>query len=516
MRVPRPGRPRTAATPDGERDPLTELGLEGLRELPADWGLFSTESLHVRYRFGLDELAQGLTAMAAGAGLPETVRTAVHESMHLFHNTTTPFGFYVHALRRAQTTLVLQAVRDLRSHGVRIRYPLVALLQTLPAAARELCEDRLARWYAIELLVLLLFGERDLLTRQMLGNPLLRGRRSVTTIFRMANDLLASHYAANAAALEQAGVVRTGGGGGVPGMGLGEVSDDDERLEAMLVVLTYTGPQFDTTAVLESAALAAEHFGRQQDGAAALATQVAGPASPERQVYTNLVSLALQAVPRGEPGEFVATYLTLCELALYPPVLPHHHALRTTTSLEPLLPYLRMRSLLSIARELTPVRDADAATRYAAEACDRLGWPTPAQIVETTVASHAPMPGDIRESLYVRAQAYRRQAPWLFLSPLSHIAATARGQAPAWVSEYHFPVISYADRTTFHVDKPFVVGIVLDHLFRRLVRRLLLRRDLAVAAPFPMTDDVRAYFERELAAQLGELLAMQIRGVRIV
>src|SRR5262249_9067755 len=122
---------------------------------------------------------------------------------------------------------------------------------------------------------------------------------------------------------------------------------------------------WDVNSIIESAAKAAEFF--ESDVTYERLTRwLVTPVSLERAAYRNCWKPALQSIRPQELTPFLLSYMTICELALSGPLLPHHAVLRRRhgCKLRELLPMHRFLDLLETARRVQPMQSREDHRRY--------------------------------------------------------------------------------------------------------------------------------------------------------
>jgi hypothetical protein len=501
------------ATVTAVDDPILQtLEVDGIRDFPADLGAFSLESLSVRYSFTRDDYHAALGSLPGADELPDHLKTVIHETTHLLHTTTTPFGLLMHRLRWLQAHLVIDTIQTIRGRGHGVRFPLAGMVRTLPGPVRVEAEQRLRAWYGIELLVLIMLGETDLWEKHLLRNPYLRGA-SLAGLFAHVQHLVARHSALERKLLADdapaAPPARPGGpAGGSPALEPVEVAEQASD-EVQLLTFDLLSGGANTLAIIESAGTAAEFWGSRrftldQFRAAVTGAPWTSTTAPRSWLLEGLHRLRATSLPG-----FIVSYLAVCEVALSGPVLPHHRSLRKgRIDLRELVPFLRWINLLMAASEIPPMSSLHDYERYTTALCEALGWAPPRAVVEASVAASPDMPDDRVERIYWKAQRVRRQAPGAFLD-----YPFLLGRLPM---DFDFPVIAYRDRTLFLKDKIALGSFVIGYLTRAIARRMLLHADVRVALPYDATGPEKAFYTAQLGAVLEGALGTRVPGVSVV
>lgn len=469
-------------------DAFPALDIAQIADFRADFGDFSFESLCVRYDFTRDEYRADLAAFVSTRELSEPLKTAVHETTHLLHSITTPFGLFVHRMRGLQTLVISDAIRAVRNRGHAVSFPLQRTFRALPSDAAREVEWRLRLWYGVELIVLAMMGEADVFNTHLVRNPYVRGM-TVAGLFAHVQHFLAQARGAEPAPIE-------------------ELDSSNGRAEGAFFAFDLLSGGASTLAVIETAGTVSEYVASTQLTLDELKAQIEGARWRHTTVPKSWLAEALPRVRATTLPEFILSYLALCEVALFAPVLYEHRALRQSPlkSAE-ILPFARWHGALQASASVSPMTSLGDYDRYTREVCAAAGLTPPQDIVQATVgAGHAPA-ADPRERAYQKAQYIRSQAPGAFLDSLGML-----GQRPP---ELDFPVIQYTDRTLFHKDKPLLHALVMGYLTRQVVRRMVLRADLGVTMPYPPTAEERAFYGRELRAVLEQGLGMAVQDLAV-
>ena len=471
-------------------DFLPQLDVDKIREFPAELGAFDSESLCVRYSFAHDEYTAAMRSLPDANELPDHLKTVVHEKTHLLHFITTPFGLLIYRLRGLQTFLVSDAVRTARGHGHAVAFPLQKTFRTLPGPVAREVEQRIQVWYGVELLILILMGEIDVWQTHILTNPYLRGV-TLAELFAQIQYYLVQRQAGPDVRAEPE-----------------KIDAENAGIEGTLLATDLLLGGANTLAIIESAGTASEYFGSTRltlDQFKAEVEQAAwsSTTAPKSWLIDGLRSVCAASLP-----EFILSYLALCEVALFGPSLPEHRPLRTRgINVREMLPFLRWFDLIHAASQVPPMTSLADYGRYTAAVCRAAGFTPPGDVVDASVAATPEPPHDPSERAYWKAQRMRRDMPAAFLNYPSILARLPM--------EFDFPVITYRDRTLFLKDKLLLHQFVLGYLTRAVVRRMLLRQDLAVTMPYAPTTEETAFYTAELAAVLEGGLGYRVTGIAL-
>jgi hypothetical protein len=497
-------------------DILTALDVYGVKERPAELGSFNVESLSVQYDFTREELADALRALSPAADPLDPVKTVMHETTHLFHLLTTPFGFLVYALRRMQAMLVRDMITELRfAHGLKIRYPLVQWARELPEEASEAIYPNLFLWYESELFILFALDGIKSWEQQIVRNPLLRSI-SPSVLFADIQYAIAAFYRLHA---RQAAIAS--------GISFEEaalpfadyVADElpaDAMSDAFLMLVQTLHDDLNMIFITESAGTIAESWGSQSTDGTEVWRRF--QATFNKRGLGNMVGTKILDGPlnASNTSEFVQSYLALCDLSLFGPVLPQYRALRHgPVDLWELVPFLRWWRLVTLAREVEPMHSLDDYGRYTDELCERLGWVSPRTITQTTAAQHIGVPEDFQEATFVAATQWRASAPGIFQNYGWVLQGDDAAHA-AFQSEFHFPVIQYRDRTVYLKDTERLLSLTREYLVRAALRAAFLRDKMAVRMPYRPKDPKEVAFLREtLVGDLAEIIGIRIGDLEL-
>jgi len=493
---------------------LTALDLRGVRDLPGEMGAFSVESLFVRYDFSFDELVGAFRALPDAQELPEPLKTMVHETTHLFHTITTPFGFLIYALRRLQASVVIDAINSLRfAHKMKVRYPLVDFIFQMPPKVQQDVGPYLKVWYECELFILLALDGPEAWGRQAVENPLVRGL-GPSELFSRIQRYLAIFYR------EQIRKLRAAGGGGGEANaplpfadyepdepGLGGSGKDDRNVIAIQMMVG----EANMIAITESAASVAEFWRNTRLNREQFFQQVQ---SRWQQQGLALASGFLRgAINARRAEEYVLSYLALCDVALFGPVLPHHrHFRKGANILYQVLPFFRIRDLLGAAHEIRAMESLGDYVRYTSELCRALGWVAPAEITQFTAKEHVALETDNLELAYLISSHYRKSKPWIF-QDYSFLLA---GDNKQFWMDINFPVIQYGDRTVYHSNKALLVPLTRFYLVRAALRAILLRDNVSLKLPYrPKNAEEVSFLRETLIQDLESAIGLRINDLSL-
>jgi hypothetical protein len=498
-------------------------------------GLFASESLFVSFDFTKDAMlsagARYMDAVRSGQYLemPSEIKTYVHELTHYIQYTTTPYGLFLQYCRVMQSRATMMIVHALLEAGIPFDIPLIQNVPVLTGDTAATVNRLLSLWLNVENLVATLHGDRqrsqELLEAFLADSdrvaagqsPLLPPLFDLQRTFVMVQESLAD-------LLEQINEEALGAGNPVP-MELAGFdrealrqemaaisSDSDRRLLRTQEALDLLGDPISVEALIESAATAAEFWGTDSSYDSFVAWANA-EVDPELRVYRTCIAQGLSAIQTRELPEFILSYMALCELALYAPLLPHHAALRMQKpDLAQILPIHRWKELIRVASEVAPMRGKEDYARYATDICQKLNWVHPFQIVKVALDG----PGTVSNPLamiYLWAQQWRGRSLSTFLGVNQFLFDTSPA-ASTWRDCFNFVILDYTDRTNYHPNKQFLESMTTRNLNMLGLRCIMLNKDLRIAAPYRGGPDERRWMTEWLQNRFKQLFDRDFPSLR--
>jgi hypothetical protein len=221
---------------------------------------------------------------------------------------------------------------------------------------------------------------------------------------------------------------------------------------------------------------------------------------------------ALDAIDTRSVQEFVLSYMTICELALFSQILPHHAALRRQhPDFRQILPVARWTELMRAASLVRPMIDLGDHDRYVLELCRHLKWIHPVQMI-TIVMNGPDAYTDPLAMIYVWAQKWRAQSGTSFIGLNRFLFATSP-RAESWRNKFNFVILGYTDRTNYHRDKSFLQAMTTRELVRLSMRCIMMGRSLTIKTPYHadqeelnwMTGWLRNYFKNAFGREFPTL-----------
>jgi hypothetical protein len=242
------------------------------------------------------------------------------------------------------------------------------------------------------------------------------------------------------------------------------------------------GNPWNVEAIIESMAMVAEFWesGTDYDCFVAWANAMD---DPTLQVYRTCIVTGLSAIHTRRLPEFIMSYMALCELTLYAPLLPHHAALRVQhPDFRQILPIHRWWELVRAASDIAPMRARSDHSRYVTEISRKLGWIHPIQIIKVAMDGPDTVSNPLAQ-LYLWAQQWRARSSNAFLGVHRFLFASSP-EATAWRDKFDFVILDYADRTMYHRDKEFLQAMTTHHLNMLGMRYIMLGKTLTIVAPY--------------------------------
>jgi hypothetical protein len=294
-------------------------------------------------------------------------------------------------------------------------------------------------------------------------------------------------------------------------------SDLDRAAERLEVSASMTGNPWDVDAIVESHATAAE-FWESDATYDSFAAWVRDEADPELAVYHSCLEHGLGAIDTRDLPSFLASYMTLCELTLFPPLLPQHAGLRASSpGFAQLMPTIRFQQLISAASRIRPMQAMWDHDRYVLDLITNLGWVHPNQIVRSALDGPEAV-SDPTTFIYLQAQRWRgrRGSTFIGIDPIMYDPSPAAQQ---WRDLFDFVIVDYQDRTTYHRDKDFLKSMTTRYLNMLGMEALMLHDSLTLEAPYGrstaenewMTDWLRERFKILFGRDFSDLQVIQRR-----
>ena len=471
-------------------------------------GLFSVESLFVQFAFSFDALiAAGERYLeslrsADPVEMPSEVKTYVHELTHYLQYTTTPYGLFLQHCRQLQSNVTIDIVKTLLDAGFIFNLPLLDNLPVLTGDLATYVNCGLGCWINIENLLAMFHRDDNLrweLTKRFIADSdrVEAGQPPKLPPLLPINETFAKVQDSMAVAIEQTNANALAAGNSVPIYPEGfdheairqeyaETQKIDRKLMAKLGFETSEstlGNPWNLQAVIESAATAAEFWGSTISYEEFSDWVKANVNDQKWQVYLICIEQGLGAIRTKVLSEFIPSYMALCELALYSPVLPQHAELRREhRDFNQILPTNRWLDLIRAACHVQPMRGIYDCARYVSDIIKYLGWVHPVQIIKVAIEGSDNFSEPLNH-IYLWAQRMRAQHMGSFLG-VHRFLFDPSPAADSWRAMFNFVILDYADRTYYHTDKSFLQAITTHHLNMIALRCIMRGKSLTIAAPY--------------------------------
>jgi len=461
-----------------------DLDLEGFSHLNAELGLFQTLSLYTKYNYNWSDFSGGVDYRSG------SIKTWLHETLHLCQTLGTPYGYYHYSLRRLQTNEILAIMHLLRKHGLshRISFPMIEQIQSLNRLKYPDIMLHLWYWFACEVILLYLDGSFDELSRiyssrvRSTGNP---ARLPISILFSVVEQLLAG-FLANHQAL----------------IGYSESKKPEKaNFNDDLRMLALKSAGLDVINILESWARVSEEWIDTivvKDKPSVRAT-VCATVSRLMEQYHLLPKLKGDYLNYRNSREFILAYSAVCDLCLCGPILPQHAKLRPPNGIRSISPIFRFLDAMTVARKLPPlVSLPDQYGSFVQELCGTLGWPTPSKIAHRTVATMAADVPEQGAKLFRRAQELRTNIPWILLDMDLWNREDQIGTE--FTAIFTPSVVEFRDRTLYHSDRTTMDHFLVTYTMNKFLRSYLVSKEPPVVhLPF-RTQPHQLKFYAELVA----------------
>ena len=500
-------------------------------------GFFGSESLFVSFDFTQDALlaagAQYLQQLRSGTlkEMPSEVKTYVHELTHYLHYTTTPYGLFLQYCRVMQSRATIVLVRALLDGGIGFRMPLLKNLPEMSDALAAEVRPWLSIWLNVENLAATLHGDmqrrQELLSAYVADGervaagktPLLPPLLDLKTVFlniqtSMADLLDQENAEARAAGNPQPMQPAVFDRAALSQERQSIISGADWADLRVQDALDLLGSPVNVEAIIESAATIAEFWDASTDFKSFVAW-VNAEVDPELRVYRTCISDGLRSIKTESLPQFVLSYMALCELAMFSPLLPHHAPLRMRhPDLRQILPIHRWMELLRVAAEVMPMRGTADYARYATDLCQKLGWVHPLEIIKTAMDGPEAV-SDPLATIYLLAQRRRAQSLSDFFGVNRYLFQEG-DEAAEWRRWFNFVILDYTDRTTYHPDKGFLKAMTTRSLNMLGMRCILLGSGLKIAAPYRGNQAEREWMTGWLRQRFKSLFNRDFAALQVV
>ena len=501
-------------------------------------GRVDPRSLFARFGFNQAELDSASTTWMAAkrrgpAAKPSEVRTFVHELTHYQQLTTTPYGLFLQYCRILQSRATIAMANALLGAEFPVAPPLLYNLPPkMPTDVAEEVDRCLEGWLNIEELVAALDGNlarRTALRETWLaieelaekgGHPPLPPLLGLERTFVLVQDSLAKDIAeinqharelGNSVPVYPDNIDRSAITAAVSAF----PSDHDRAIENLEFALSMTGYPWDVDAIVESHATAAE-FWESDATYDSFTAWVQAKAESELDVYRRCLIEGLRLIGTRNLPSFLASYMTICEIALFAPLLPQHAALRASSpGFQQLLPTLRFRELLWSAAHVEPMQGMRDHDRYVLDLCKDLGWVHPIQVIRSAVDGPQAVSDPIT-LIYLQAQRWRAQRNSTAFIGIDPILFDPSPLAEQWRLLFDFVIIDYRDRTTYHRDKDFLESMTTRYLNMLGLEALMRHDSLTLEAPYGRSSIENQWMTEWLRRRFRALFGRDFPDLKVV
>jgi len=494
-------------------------------------GRLDATTFFARFAFTQDALLKAGQTGLQGAqpsgfpAKPPEFETYVHELTHYLQYVTTPYGLFLHLCRLLQNRATIDLVNAVLASGQQIILPLSLRLPALSGESAQRATAAFRAWFNIENLVATLNGDYErrmaLMELEVEAFKDVRADRDAQRYYELW-DLWITFTWVQERLVEFIRRFNEIGSKNVPNAPMFPDGIDESAIEAETNIFSTSEDRkvdmldlgksilgvpalpWDVNSIIESAAKAAEFF--ESDVTYERLTRwLVTPVSLERAAYRNCLKTALQSIRTQEITPFLLSYMTICELALFGPLLPHHAVLRRRhgCKLRELLPMHRFLDLLETARRVQPMQSREDHRRYVGELLVGLKWVHLDEIVRTSLDGPAQVRNPIA-FLYQAAQRWRGVDPVGFIG-IDFLLSSSTPEAKAWRSFFNFVIIDYADRTTYHENK-YLLHSMTTRSLETLGLQTVMRSDsLVMRAPYGRSADEKAWMTNYLRGRFATL-----------
>ncbi len=466
------------------------------------------------------------------ASKPDEVRTLVHELTHYHQLTTTPYGLFLHYCKLLQSHSVIELADTLLSAGYSLTPPLLYNLPSdPPGKVAEHVERCVGAWLNIEELVAVLDGNTDRrvalndtyiavmdLAKES-GRPMLPPLLGVERTFALVQSWMADHIRQANEHAVQSGSPKPVYADNIDWPSISaeltaRPADRERALERLEFSMSIIGNPWEVDAIAESHATAAEFWG--SDATYESFTAWVHGRDRGLEVYRAGLAAGLTSIATTSLPSFLASYMTLCESALFAPLLPQHAALRARSpGFDQLAPTLRFANLLFAAARVRPMQSIRDHDRYVRDLYKDLGWVHPASIMRSAIDG----PQEVTDAvtfIYLQAQRWRAQkSPTSFIG-IDRLIYLDSPMAEQWRTSFNFTIIDYKDRTTYHRDKD-LLEIMTTRYLNMLGLEALMRHDsLTLEAPYGASAAENEWMTNWLRARFRFLFGRSFADLRVV
>lgn len=478
---------------------IDDIGLGDNNRLSKDYGYFDTLALSASYAFSYQEYIHDKRRATPDQPLTELLKTTLHETTHLYQMLATPYGLYYSILKLLQTDLIRRLTRLLpQKYKIQPLPPLTRSCGQIKSKNNHEIKHLLRGWAMAELMVLYLEGNYDGYYN-LLNNSLL-GTTTIGNYFEQLEMFVTIFLNANGKPCEAIDCQL-------------ETSEASLLSEIQFLLLKSTLYP-DSRGILESWSKVAEYWIDQPRQLTDCSELFPPVIKAEVIDYYVLLHEAKKAITAETVGDFILSYMALCEIALSPPLLPYSQSLRTNISIRQMNPLQRMWDLFTAVKGIAPIRNLERDyMRFTEEVCLKLKWPTPFAIARETLNSLKFPHGDRLFEFYMKAQEFRVRIPHIFLD-LGVWFLPERIYLQEFYYYFSHPVIEFQDRIGHHPDPNVFLFFTEQALINSYARKLFLSKDQSITFPYTASQAELDYFTKLLEPDLEVLFG--IKPVKVI
>jgi hypothetical protein len=474
------------------------------------------------------------------AAKPREIATYIHELTHYLQYTTTPYGLFLQWCRLLQSHSTINIVQTLLEGGCNVVLPLLYNLPDMPPAVAQEVKIYLGTWLNVENLVNHLNGDSerrfaliDFFTKDMERvsqglYPMRPPLKGLQHSFLDVQELLALFIEHRNRVAQEEGNPDPMYPDGIDRTALaqeaaaGPTQRDRaiERSAAAMDMVAGNDNPFGVAAIIEGAATAAEYWNTGL-GYEQFAEWVTTKAAPKLGIYRAALTRGLDAIGTRDLNEFLASFMTICELSLYPPLLPQHAGLRLQRpGFEQLLPPIRFTKFMSSASRVRPMQGRADHSRYVLELCRDQGWVPEGWVPEDWVVRSA-IEGPQRVSdpichIYQTAQRWRAQVQSSAFIGVDRFLFDLSPMGESWRETFDFVINDFSDRTTYHRNKSFLQSMTTRYLNMQGMQAIMLSDNLTLAAPYSNSADQKQWMTEWLRERFAQLFKRDFPDLQVV
>lgn len=382
--------------------------------------------------------------------MSSNIRTGFHELVHFFQYHATPFGMYLSLLCDFQM-LQLRTLLRLVKERMRVEYPLLPQIcrHLRPVSRYEKIWYHLKYWYLAELVRLYLIGdfanfcyyyEKNIFSEELPSQWFSQLEAELCNVLNLPfTDRI--------------------------------LQKEDSEAQAFLhdITLRITGNS-DARNIFENQARMAQYW-----------WEMGYCENPFTNVsfehkYSGLIAEYTAFSTAENFPQFHETFYAICELALFPPILPFQAQIGSRISLRDLNPIVRVRDIMAAAQSVAPIKDMDDHQRFLDEVSGLLNYPSLEEILKSSV-SFGNEQGHFSydELLFFTSQRLRQQEFSIFynLGRWHPMSKYQYADARPFSNFFMPPIVRFSDQTLFfrpgEVTQPIIERYYLFYYLKELL-----------------------------------------------